>query len=183
MSRVAVGRRMRYDPAREQSHHLVPTHMTLFVQPQSGGRYLMATVLDRGPDNYDWVKVQLANGEEAFCYPDTDFTVDVKSLEPGTEIAISTPRPCQKPGSTKWTCNALHANLQPLAFETPKAEQVVVACAASEKRSKPSASVPYSLARYQFIEKVIKEKGLEGKYAKSEAVGYIIDTCMAAGVL
>lgn len=158
--------------------------MTLFVQPQAGNRYLMATVLDRGPDNYDWVKVQLANGEEAFCYSDTDFTVDVKSIEPGTEVAISTPRPCHKPGSTKWTCNILHANLQPAQLNqvtrSIKTEQEIFA---TEKRSKPSASVPYSLARYQFIEKVIKEKGLEGKYAKSEAVGYIIDTCMAAGVL
>jgi hypothetical protein len=74
---------MRYALGREYSHHLSPTHMTLFVQPQSGNRYLLATILDRGPDAYEWIKVQLPNGEEAFCYPDTDLTVDIKNLQPG----------------------------------------------------------------------------------------------------
>jgi len=177
---------MRYALEREQSHHLTPTQMTLFVQPPSGNRYLVATVLDRGPDTYEWIKVQLSNGEEAFCYPDTDNTVDIKALEPGLQIAISTPRPCQKPGTTKWTCNALHINLQPIDEEDPftyKPEVTPRLTAAAKKRTKPSASVPYSLARYQFIEQIIEKKGFEGKYARSEAVGYIIDTCMAQGVI
>jgi hypothetical protein len=173
----------------------LPLNMTLFVQPQESNSYLMATVLDRGPDCYDWIKVQLPNGDEAFCYSDTDLTINIKSLQPGTRIAISAPRPCNKPGTTKWTCNSLHINLQsPEIFKYHQNQDTFdedpdnfELCApvkeSSKKRSKPSASVPYSLARYQFIEKVIQQKGFEGKYAKSEAVGYIVDSCMTSGVL
>lgn len=177
---------MRYALVREQSHRLTSTHMTFFVQPQSNGRYLMATVLDRGPDNYDWMKVQLANGEEAFCYPDTDFTVDVKNLEPGTEIAISTPRPCNKPGSTKWTCNALHRNLQP-AIDFDKEDfsltPVDVAPAKKERKSPPSIAIRYSKARYDFIYEVMNRQGFDGKYGKSDAAAFIVDKCMQAGLL
>jgi hypothetical protein len=163
--------------------------MTLFVQPQDGNRYIMAIVLDRGPDNYEWIKVQLPNGEEAFCYSDTDLTFDIKSIEPGNQVAISTPRPCNKPGTTKWTCNALHINLQ--LFDAAPQKQLksfdsnLTSSIALEeqKRAKPTASVPYTLARYQFIQKVMQDKGFEGKYARGEAVGYIVDTCMSSGLV
>lgn len=161
--------------------------MTLFIQPQDGSRYIMATVLDRGPDNYEWIKVQLPNGEEAFCYPDTDLSFDIKSIDPGHGIAISTPRPCKQPGATKWTCNALHLNLQTFDAVPSKQSQTFNLSSPitlkNKKRSKPTVSVPFSKARYEFIEKVIQEKGFEGKYAKGEAVGYIVDTCMTSGLV
>jgi hypothetical protein len=163
--------------------------MTLFIQPQDGNRYITATVLDRGPENYEWIKVQLPNGDEAFCYPDTDLSFDIKVIDPANQIAISMPRPCNKPGTTKWTCNALHINLQPFdsaslrqgqSFNFDLSTPIV---SEKKKRSKPTALVPYSPARYEFIEKVIQQKGFQGKYSKSEAVGYIIDTCMISGLV
>jgi len=163
--------------------------MTLFIQPQDGNRYIMAIVLDRGPDNYEWIKVQLPNGEEAFCYPDTDFSFEIKSIQPGNQIAISTPRPCNKPGTTKWTCNALHINLQPFdAFPSREPQSancnlLSLVTGENKKRRKPSFCVPFNTARYEFIEKVVQKKGFEGKYANSQAVGYIIDTCMASGLV
>jgi hypothetical protein len=177
---------MRYALGREHSHHLSPTHVTLFVQPQGGNRYLMATILDRGPDAYEWIKVQLPNGDEAFCYPDTDLTVDIKSLQPGTQIAISTPRACNKPGTTRWTCNALHANLQPDAVNNTssfKLTPAAVSVTGKERKSTPSITVRYSKARYAFIYEVMEREGFEGKYGKSDAVAFIVDKCMQAGIL
>ena len=186
MSTVALRRQLRYALEREHSHHLIPTHMTLFVQPQGGNRYLMATILDRGPDAYEWIKAQLPNGDEAFCYPDTDLTVDIKSLEPGTQIAISTPRACNKPGTTKWTCNALHVNLQPDQINNVanfKLTSIAVSAIGKERKSAPSISIRYSKARYDFIYQVMEREGFEGKYGKSDAAAFIVDKCMQAGIL
>jgi hypothetical protein len=177
---------MRYALGREYSHHLSPTHMTLFVQPQAGNRYLLATILDRGPDAYEWIKVQLPNGEEAFCYPDTDLTVDIKNLQPGTQIAISTPRACNKPGATRWTCNALHVNLQPQDVTDASNFQLTaasVSVASKERKSAPSITVRHSKARYDFIYQVMEREGFGGKYGKSDAAAFIIDKCMQAGIV
>lgn len=177
---------MRYALEREHSHHLSPTHMTLFVQPQAGNRYLLATILDRGPDAYEWIKVQLPNGEEAFCYPDTDLTVNIKNLQPGTQIAISTPRACNKPGTTKWTCNALHVNLQPQDVTDAGSFQLTpdsVSAASKERKSTPSITVRHSKARYDFIYQVMEREGFGGKYGKSDAAAFIIDKCMQAGIV
>ena len=175
-----------YDPEREHSHHLGPTHMTLFVPPQAGNCFLIATILDRGPDAYEWIKVQLPNNEEAFCYPDTDLTVDIKNLQPGTQIAISTPRACNKPGATKWTCNALHVNLQPqdvIDASNFQLTQPSVSVASKERKLTPSITVRYSKARYDFIYQVMEREDFGGKYGKSDAAAFIIDKCMQAGLL
>jgi hypothetical protein len=160
--------------------------MTFFVQPEGGNRYLLATILDRGPDAYEWIKVQLPNGEEAFCYPDTDLTVDVKTFKPGTQLAISTPRACNKPGATKWTCNALHTNLQPKEISDAAIFQLTPVCtspANKERKSAPSISIRYSKARYDFIYQVMEREGFEGKYGKSDAAAFIVDKCMQAGIV
>jgi len=161
--------------------------MTLLVPPSETSRYLTATVIDRGPDNYEWIKAQLPNGEECFVFPDSERTVSVKELPPGVQFNISACRECRNPGATKWTTNALHINLQSEFIKKVCrdlvgdgfAQQHVGPLATKSRKEKPSVSVPYAQARYEFIQKVVDQKGFDGKYARSQAVAYIVDTCMA----
>ena len=74
-----------------------------------------AIIVDSGPKESEWVKVQLTNGEEAFLYPDKDDTVDLKVLEEGHELIHRNLRPCTKPGQTKWVTNAHNIKFQPTA--------------------------------------------------------------------
>jgi hypothetical protein len=146
---------------------------------------VIAKVLDRGPESYGWIKVLLPNGEEAFCHSDTEGTVPVKHLVVGSDLAVGQLRTATKPGPTKYVCNALHINLQPsdLAFRNnPYASdedfQFSPAPSALKAARKPSVTVQWSLARYEFIRQVAKSQGLSGKYALSQAAAYIVDTCM-----
>lgn len=161
--------------------------MTLLIHPAETNCYLTATVIDRGPEGYEWIKAQLTNGEECFVYPDTEKTVSVKDLSPGIQLNIQSLRECRTPGATKWTTNALHVNLQTESIKEFIRDSVVDSLkrqpttfsSTKIRKDKPSVSVPYSQARYEFIQKVIDQKRFDGKYARSQAVAYIVDTCMA----
>lgn len=161
--------------------------MTLLIHPAETNRYLTATVIDRGPEDYEWIKAQLPNGEECFVFPDTEKTVPVKDLSPGIQFNIQSLRECRNPGATKWTTNALHVNLQPESVKEFTRDlvagsfkrQPVAFSATKLRKDRPTVSVPYSQARYEFIQKVIDQKRFDGKYARSQAVAYIVDTCMA----
>ena len=165
--------------------------MTLLVQPSIPMPYLKVTVIDRGPSEYDWIKVAAPNGEECFAYPDTDNTIPAKMLDIGTTLYVSTPRECKKPGSTKWTTNFCHIMFQPENIQEyiksllneSTIDNSTWTDNSLKKIKKSNVSVPYSLSRYEFIEKVVQEKHFDGKYARSNATAYIIDTCIASGLL
>jgi hypothetical protein len=164
--------------------------MTLLVKPTSGLPYLVATVLDRGPSGFDWIKAQLPNGDECFVYPDTDKTIPVKEITPGVGIAVANPRPCKTKGTTKHTTNALHINLQPQEVKD------LIASMTSQpdvdqyngyqqltKESKKSLTVRYSKMRHAYAEEIARKYGFSGRSGLTEALGHIVDTCMYAGLL
>lgn len=162
--------------------------MTLLVSRPAQVSYQTATVIDRGPIECPWVKALLSNGEECFVYSDTDNTIPAKRLDIGVTLYVSVPRECRKPGSTKWTTNFMDIYFQP--EDTRKYIDSLLAkdkdttdFESKTKSKKPSVSVPYSLSRYEFIKKITEEKQFEGRCANSDAVAYIIDTCIAAGLL
>ena len=74
-----------------------------------------AVVIDMGPVEASWIKVQLTNGEEAFFYPDDDETVSIKKLKPGLQVVHRELRRCKKPGQTRWLTNAHSFEFQPTA--------------------------------------------------------------------
>ena len=168
--------------------------MTLLVSRPAQVSYQTATVIDRGPIESPWVKALLANGEECFVYPDTDNTIPAKMLDIGTTLYVSIPRECRQPGPTKWTTNFMN-----IIFQTETLQQYIKSLLVQDKCTvghtsiksqtkarkprKPVVSVPYCLNRHEFIEKIVEEKYFDGKYARSNAVAYIIDTCIASGLL
>jgi len=165
--------------------------MTLLVQPSIPMASLKVIVIDRGPSKYDWIKVVLPNGEECFAYPDTDKTIPAKMLDIGTAIYAEAPRECKKEGRTKWTTNLCHTMFQPQhiqdyvksLLDDSNVDEFSYPDKSLKKSKKSNVSVPYSLSRYEFIEKVVQEKHFDGKYARSNATAYIIDTCIASGLL
>jgi len=165
--------------------------VTLLVSRPAQVLYQTATVIDRGPIESPWVKALLANGEECFVYSDSDNTIPAKMLDVGATLFVSTPRECRQPGPTKWTTNFMD-----IIFQTEETREYIESLSAKNKDTfrhvsfelkakskKPSVSVPYSLSRYEFIKKITAEKQFEGIRANSDAVAYIIDTCIAAGLL
>lgn len=164
--------------------------MTLLIKPAGSLPYLVATIIDRGPGGFDWIKARLPNGEECFVYPDTDRTIPVKNLTPGLSIAIANPRPCKTKGTTKYTTNALHANLQPQEIKDlvsadafldgPEEGDVNPSFA---KESKKTLTVRYSKMRHAYAEEVARKHGFSGRFALNEALGHIVDTCMYSGLL
>lgn len=164
--------------------------MTLLIKPAGSLPYLVATIIDRGPGGFDWIKARLPNGEECFVYPDTDRTIPVKNLTPGLSIAIANPRPCKTKGTTKYTTNALHANLQSQEIKDlvstdafldgPEEGDVNPSFA---KESKKTLTVRYSKMRHAYAEEVARKHGFSGRFALNEALGHIVDTCMYSGLL
>ncbi len=72
-----------------------------------------AVVIDMGPTDASWIKVQLTNGEEAFFYPDDEETVSIKELKPGLQVVHRELRRCKKPGQTRWLTSAHSIQFQP----------------------------------------------------------------------
>ena len=79
-----------------------------------------AVVIDMGPVESSWIKVQLTNGEEAFFYPDDEGSVPIKRLKPGLQVVHRELRRTKKPGQTRWLTNA-HA----IAFQPEKTREYV----------------------------------------------------------
>jgi hypothetical protein len=200
MSTVALCRDIGYHPpSAKAGTPFISTQMTLLIEPANSNQYLTATVIDRGPSDQEWIKVQLPNGDECFAYPDTDETIDSKQIEPGLAVAISTPRPCRKPGSTKWTTNLLHVNLQTnhaklykiaqqdfsSEVSAPTCDDEVNSIHSTKVREvkRPSLCATYTILRDQYIDKVATAYGFSGRYARGHALGHVIDTCMASGLL
>ena len=164
--------------------------MTLLVKPTGNLPYLVATVLDRGPSGFDWIKAQLSNGDECFVYPDTDKTIPVKEITPGVGIAIANPRPCKTKGTTKHTTNALHINLQPQEVKDLIASMTQQSDADQNdsnpcliRESKKSLTVRYSKMRHAYAEEIARKYGFSGRSGLTEALGHIVDTCMYSGLL
>ena len=153
--------------------------------------HLKVIVIDRGPRQFPWIKVAAPNGEECFAFPDTDNTIPAKMLDIGTTLYVETPRECRREGRTKWTTNFCHIMFQPQNIQDhvksllsdSNVDESFCHSKALKKVKKSNVSVPYSLNRYEFIEKVVQEKHFDGKYARSNATAYIIDTCIASGLL
>ena len=168
------------------------------VTTELGFKFDEAVILGKGSPNYQWAKCLLPNGEQAFVYPDDEETVNPKTLPVGTTLFITPPRLCRKPGTTKWTVNALHFDLQLSATQSlilkaqaelpAEVEQVQLSIQPPAEiqdypTKKISISMQHSYARQMFVDRVVNHFGLTGPKKRAEALGIIVDLYMATNQL
>lgn len=168
------------------------------IATELGFKFDEAVILGKGAPNYQWAKGLLSDGEQAFIYPDDEETVNPKNLPVGTSLLITPPRLCRKPGTTKWTVNALHFDLQPPAVQSlvaqsqsnlpAKVEQAELPVQPSMEiedcpTKKISITMQHSYARQMFVDRVVSHFGLTGPRKRAEALGIIVDLYMATNQL
>ena len=171
-------------------------------------KFETAIIIGKGSPAYPWAKCLLPNGDQAFIYPDDEETVFPKALPAGTEVFITSARPCRKPGNTKWTVNPLHIMLQPEAVkqimkdlpqppqivteelplqqEEPKAKidnfsdlSIDLPDLSTAKGEKAKISMEHTFPRQLFVDRVVDHFGLQGPKRRAEALGIIVDLFMA----
>jgi len=181
----------------------LPTNSTLMthstpITAQTDFKFDKAVILGKGAPNYPWAKCLLSDGEQAFVYPDDEETVNPKTLPVGSTLFITPPRLCRKPGTTKWTVNALHFDLQSediqafVAKVQPEQPVKTEQCELPVKSpidiedcptKKVSISMQHSYARQMFVDRVVHHFGLTGPKRRAEALGIIVDLYMATNQL
>jgi hypothetical protein len=171
-----------------------------------------AVIIGKGSPNHPWAKCVLADGEQAFIYPDDEDTVLVKQLPVGTRLYVTPRRQAKNPGPTKYVLNAVHIELQTehckaaiaeigsdaadnsQQLPLPQTHEVVLEMTLPDatiqfpdptqfQGKKPRLTCEHSYARQSFIDRIADHYKLEGQNKRAEALGLIVDMCMAGSNL
>ena len=154
-------------------------------------------IISKGPAGAKWVRVIMANGEEAFLFPDDEETIVPANYRIGTTILHHEKHPCRNPGATKWRIKAAHE-----CFQLPELKQLEIieqelpvfrpadyglqapAPVATEVEQKPviekpkkrkSVTATFTPDQIMVLEQIAADQGLEGHYRLSDALKVLVD--------
>jgi hypothetical protein len=144
-------------------------------------------IVDKGSPDYAWARGVLLTDPsqpEVFVYPDTDETLDPKCMV-GSEASVIRVRKSDKPGPTKFCCNLAAPMFQCDPASDPFAPDKDIDEAKEPKGvnvKKRAMAVEWSPAREAAVDRVIQRYQLEGRFARSKALAYVIDEAIERGL-
>jgi len=154
-------------------------------------------IISKGPAGANWVRAIMANGEEAFLFPDDEETIIPANYRIGTAILHHEKHPCRNPGATKWRIKAAHE-----CFQLPELKQLEITDEElpvfraadyglqtsipeiAEAKQKPvieklkkrkSVTATFTPDQIMVLEQIAADQGLEGHYRLSDALKILVD--------